>query len=299
MATEKEKHGAGQGGQAADAIAMLEVFASVGVEFFDITHTSIDEEKRGFRPKQSLGQARASMPFLVPSSARRRNNVIIRPHQPPAVLLIQLDDLEREALERLRPVAFMIVATSPGNFQAWVAVAGELADRKDFARRVRKAAGADPSASGATRIAATGNYKRKFEPDFPTVRIEAAQAGRTVAPDELEALGLVAPAEAAPRTPPAAFKSQRAGGRAGKWPSYQHTLAHAPKAHGADRPDISRADFTWCMTAIDWGWSVEAVAARLMLESPKAQENGEGYAQLTARNAAAAVRRRAQPEYGP
>jgi hypothetical protein len=294
MATEREKHGAGHGSQTADAIAMLDIFASVGVTHFDLTHIGVDGEKRGFRPKQSLDQARASMPFLVPSSARRRNNVIIRPHQPPAVLLIQLDDLEPEKLESLRPAAFMIVATSPGNFQAWVAVAGEIADRKDFARRVRKASGADPSASGATRTAGTGNYKQKYEPDFPIVRIEAAQAGRIVAPEELEAIGLVSPPETV-RTSPAAFKSQRAG----KWPSYQHTLAHAPKAHGADRPDISRADFTWCMTAIDWGWSVEAVAARLMIESAKAQENGEGYAQLTATNAAAAVRRRAQPEYGP
>ena len=49
------------------------------------------------------------------------------------------------------------------------------------------------------------------------------------------------------------------------------------------------------MTAIDWGWSIEATAARLMEESSKAQENGEGYALMTAQNAAAAVaRRRAQ-----
>jgi hypothetical protein len=59
-----------------------------------------------------------------------------------------------------------------------------------------------------------------------------------------------------------------------------------------DRPDISRADFTFCLLAIDWGWSVEETAARLMLESSKAQENGEAYTLRTARNAAAAVERR-------
>ena len=62
--------------------------------------------------------------------------------------------------------------------------------------------------------------------------------------------------------------------------------------HQGDRRDVSRADFTWCMTAIDWGWSVEATAARLMEESEKAHENGEGYAKITAGNAAAAVKRR-------
>jgi hypothetical protein len=46
------------------------------------------------------------------------------------------------------------------------------------------------------------------------------------------------------------------------------------------------------MTALDWGWSVEDVADRLMQESAKAKENGQAYALLTARNAAAAVLRR-------
>ena len=59
-----------------------------------------------------------------------------------------------------------------------------------------------------------------------------------------------------------------------------------------DRPDISKADFTWCMIAIDWGWSVTATVARLMQESRKAQDNGESYALRTAQNAAAAVARR-------
>jgi len=64
------------------ALKMIDVFASVGVQAFDITHTNIDEEKRGFRRKQSLDQARRSMPYLLDSAPRRQNNVIIRPHQP-------------------------------------------------------------------------------------------------------------------------------------------------------------------------------------------------------------------------
>lgn len=61
--------------------------------------------------------------------------------------------------------------------------------------------------------------------------------------------------------------------------------------HGDDRPDISRADFTWCRTAIEWGWSAEATASRLMELSSKAKENGEAYAVLTATNAARSVDR--------
>lgn len=63
---------------------------------------------------------------------------------------------------------------------------------------------------------------------------------------------------------------------------------------------MSRADFTWCITAIDWGWGIEATAERLMMESSKAQENGHGYAVLTATNAAAAVESRYQQrEFSP
>ncbi len=58
------------------------------------------------------------------------------------------------------------------------------------------------------------------------------------------------------------------------------------------RPDISRADFTFCLLVIDWGWGVEETAVRLLLESSKAQENGEAYALRKARNAAAAIERR-------
>ena len=72
----KEKHGPG----VAEAFKMLDTFASVGVEAFDITHTNIDEEKRGFRRGQSLQETRRSMPFLLDSAPRRQNNVIIRPH---------------------------------------------------------------------------------------------------------------------------------------------------------------------------------------------------------------------------
>lgn len=280
-----EKHGRGARGQ---ALEMLDLFASVGVEFFDITHTNIDGQKRGFRPKQSLAQTRGSMPILLENAPARFNNVIIRPHRPPAVLLIQLDDLNAETLERVKDVSFMTLGTSPGNFQAWVAVENpEKSTDADFARRLRKGASADLSASGATRVAGSQNFKRKYEPDFPSVKIENAQPGKVVTRQELEGLGLVAEPEK-PKTYPVRV-SRRARGR---WPSYEHALARAPLAHNSDARDVSRADFTWCMIAIDWGWSIEDTAERLLEESPKARENGPGYARLTAQNAGAAVDRR-------
>jgi hypothetical protein len=49
------------------------------------------------------------------------------------------------------------------------------------------------------------------------------------------------------------------------------------------------ADFVWCMTAIDWGFGIEATAEKLMEESGKGREKGRDYALLTARNAATEV----------
>jgi hypothetical protein len=57
------------------------------------------------------------------------------------------------------------------------------------------------------------------------------------------------------------------------------------------------ADFTWSMTVSDWGWSIEETAAKLWEVSEKARERArcghEGYALVTAQNAAAAVERNA------
>jgi hypothetical protein len=72
-------------------------------------------------------------------------------------------------------------------------------------------------------------------------------------------------------------------------PDYARCLAGAPLNSDKTGPDISRADFTFAVIAADWGCSVEETTARLMQESPKAQENGETYAARTVANATAAV----------
>jgi hypothetical protein len=66
------------------------------------------------------------------------------------------------------------------------------------------------------------------------------------------------------------------------------------KADG--KPDRSHADYMWCMWAIQRGHGIEETAEKLAEVSPKAHERicvkgDQGYAFLTARNAAAAVAR--------
>jgi hypothetical protein len=275
------------GGDAAarPALDMLAAFASVGVMSFDLTLTDVAGGKVAFRPNQALDQLRTTLPRTLQAAARQQRNVIVRPRSR-GPMLIQLDDLGQDAAERLRPVSFLTLRTSlPGNYQAWVAVAEADAD---FARRLRKGAGADPSASGATRVSGSLNFKEKYAPSFPRVETFHASPGLVVTRAELEALGIVAPpekSESAP--PPGRVPPDRRG-----WPSYRRCVEHAPPARDGNRTDISRADFTFCLLAIDWGWGVEETAARLMQESSKARKNGEGYARRTAENAAAALARR-------
>ena len=183
----------------------------------------------------------------------------------------------------------MVLETSPGNFQAWVAVKDAP---EDLARRLRKGAGADPTASGATRISGSVNFKTKYAPEFPLVELRQVNAGNVTTPAALESAGIVAGREE-PRPARAGAKRISHSGQPSrkKWPSYDFCIKFAPRTQGEDRPDISRADFTWCRTAIEWGWSTQATASRLMELSTKAQENGERYAVQTATRAAESVER--------
>jgi RepB DNA-primase from phage plasmid len=270
------------------ALAMLTAFSSVGVRSFDVTLTDIEGEKISFQINRPIETLRRSIGSAIGAAISDRQNYIIRPRAN-SVTLIQLDDLDTAKAARVASHAFMVLQTSPGNFQAWVAVKDAP---EDLARRLRKGAGADPTASGATRISGSVNFKTKYAPEFPFVELSQVNAGRVTTPAALEHAGIVA-AQEEPRPPRQVINRISPSGRASrkKWPSYKFCVDHAPMTHGEDRPDISRADFTWCRTAIEWGWSREATAGRLMELSSKAKENGERYAILTATRAADSVER--------
>ena len=279
-----------------EAFRMLDTFASVGATHFDLTHINIEGEKRGFRPQQTLHQLKNSLPRLFPGATARQNNIIVRPCSD-TTQHIQLDDLKADSLPRVRDIAFLILQTSPGNHQAWVAVSGLKAgeDTKEFARRLRKGAGADPSASGATRVAGTVNYKRKYEPDFPEVKILDAAPGRIATPAAIDSCGILAPPEPPTVIP---LQSRRRSSRAENertWPDYERCVAGAPPNQEGTGPDRSMADFFWCMMASQRGWSIEEMASKLLEVSGRAQERAhlgdEGYTLITAQNAAAAAER--------
>jgi len=278
----------------AAALDMLAAFASVGATHFDLTLTDLAGEKTGFQPNRSVDELRRSIGSRLEAADRAQKNFIVRPRPIGGVTLIQLDDLDATKAARVSAHSFLILETSPANFQAWVAVKDAP---QDFGRRLRKGTGADPTASGAVRISGSRNFKAKYAPAFPVVRITQSQAGNLAMAAALEQAGLVAALEETP--PRVSNRASRPSGDRRRWPSYARCLRNAPPVHQGDRPDISKADFVWCMTAIDWGWSIEDTAARLLQESSKARENGEKYALITAQNAALAVQRRQRPSNAP
>ena len=126
--------------------------------------------------------------------------------------------------------------------------------------------------------------------------ITQARAEHTTTAAKLEQLGLVAAEEQRPQLPPARFESAAMR----RWPDYQICADGAPPNAAGTGPDLSRADFVWCMTAATWGFSVTDTAEMLLDVSEHARlpSNGEDYAERTAENAAGYVERRRRNRQG-
>jgi hypothetical protein len=310
--------GAGMTAETHKAVDMLSAFQSVGAERFHVTLIDIDghqlpkgellsyakgqpalrsligsraSETSGYMPNRHINELRRSIGPLLEEAADRQHNVIIRPI-PTRAALVQLDDPPHVSIERLREAAFLIHRTSANGHQVWLAL-DEKPDL-EFKRRLKKGVGADIMATGATRIAGSLNFKRSYAPAFPCVEIIHASPGRVITRAVLENLSILAPPQPV-RPAPVRVSQVSRGVR--KWPSYRRCLEGAPLNQAGDGPDRSRADFTWCKTALEWGirsgrpYNHEEVAARLIQESEKARERGEDYALQTVRSAASAVER--------
>ena len=209
----------------------------------------------------------------------------MRPHGPASPSL-QLDDLEsRPNLPKLAPAVFLALETSPGNFQAWLALPGK--EDREFARACCAKAPAPMRPRAAQRASPAASISRtSTRPNFPRVTIHAAQPGRTTRPPSLSGLAWSHRRKnlrRCLRPLPARSPAATANGRA-----TQCALDGAPLNSEETGPDISRADFVWCMTAITWGLAKEEIAETAYgRKAPRRRRNGKGYAELTVRNAAA------------
>jgi hypothetical protein len=91
-------------------------------------------------------------------------------------------------MAKVQDVAFLILCTSPKNFEAWVAVA----DGSEYlSALLKKGIGVDTGSSGAARVAGSIHFKPGYAPDYPTVRIVELQTGWIVKSADLYTLGLI------------------------------------------------------------------------------------------------------------
>ncbi|HXG08185.1 MAG TPA: hypothetical protein VNK04_00175 [Gemmataceae bacterium] len=74
-------------GPAQQALAMLDAFASVGAERFDLTITDAASGKVRFLPARSRDPLRHTMPAILQEAAAQRHNVIVRPRSTDAMEL--------------------------------------------------------------------------------------------------------------------------------------------------------------------------------------------------------------------
>jgi RepB DNA-primase from phage plasmid len=262
-----------------EAREMLEAFESVGAIEFDVTTTNESGKKVMFKRRSE--DLKSKLDTLLPAYEKKHFNLIVRPRSSDDLRLLQLDDLDHKRVERLKDLAFLVIETSSDNYQAWLAV--ENCD-KQTERRLKLGVGSDLSASGATRIAGSINFKERYSPNFPTVRIVNVTRGRRVRPSELRRY-LASTDPPRPHAPSAPAGDRQIGSIYKRWPSYERCLSDAPRAKNHDGPDRSKADFQFCLFSIDRGFTVDATAQHLMLKSGKAIEKGMGYARLTAQNA--------------
>jgi hypothetical protein len=179
------------------ALDTITVFGSVGTTNYDVTFTNLDGQQQGFIRGIPAGQLSAQIVDILRARSVQKHNVIIRPRAA-GIVFYQLDNLDAQGGERVRPVTLLAIETSWGSFQAWLATrdAGDdNAAKKAFQQRLCKALSCDHTASGATRIPGSFNYQPHFAPGYPRVLITYSNSGRIVTAAELEQLGLVAPAE--------------------------------------------------------------------------------------------------------
>ena len=164
---------------------------------------------------------------------------------------------------------------------------GREGSQRGFQPAIRKGNGpeafADLSASGATRIAGSRNFKTKYAPAFPLVAITQTNAGNVTDSAMLELAGFVAPPEEtrpAAKAAPFEFHRSGAAGRHGQaikfvFRAHREPTARisrtsaAPISHGAGR-------------RLNGAGAGNIPPNRLMTLSSKAKENGEAYATATA-----------------
>ncbi len=268
------------------ALVALGAFASVGVGRFRVLlkdDVAGEVETLGVLDVESL---RRNLPALLKRSGDSCRSLILDCKPSHAAHVCQVDEADARVSEMLSGLSFLRVETSQGNGQVWLAMAegtpGEVCAAtwgRLFGRL--KSRGANRGSNGGLRWPGSFNFKpeRKL-PDgrHPEVRLLNVQAGRVVAPDELERSGLLA--EPTPHAAPEKKRHTTPEGRPRRVPSYD-VAARAVRRKSNGEVDRSAVDALYTVTCLREGFTPSEVIELLRQVSPKARGRRDGYAERT------------------
>jgi hypothetical protein len=288
----------------ADAEAAATLCASVGVS--GLLVVGMDDTKRAgeegsciFSEQVTLSQFRARLPHYLKRNAESETlSLSVRLRTRDEFHVLQIDDVTPEQLERVRPFCFWVVATSPGNHQAWLAFSEKLDKSSYDETRSRLLRALNPTgdkeqanggAGGAIRWPGSLNRKPKrrlADGTSPRVELVEGTPGRRVTRAELDAAGLLAlplptPAPAPARSNVVQFSTGR---RPDGWPSLDEKLSKFRKPDGS--PDRSSAESSWACAALRMGWSEHEVESELSRITQKGRRRSDNYVSATVRHAA-------------
>jgi hypothetical protein len=278
-----------------EARMMIEACDSVGATMFKVAFTAIyplvgqaaelpplersEPLQKGVN--MSAEELYKRIPDYIRRNQERHHNVAVRVWG----AIFQVDDCSQAFYERLKPLCFAAVQTSPQSFQVWLALprsfVGSDGKRTDALTVIRKRffdkceelkESANGGAYNSIRMPGTLNIKEKYLGDFPRIRLIHTSMGRLTTPEELDALGLLAPAPA----PILRLVNPTPGvpNVLANRPDYQYFVNRAPAKEDGN-PNLSRADASFAVYYLSIGDSRAEVAARLRSVRDKASRRAD------------------------
>jgi hypothetical protein len=262
------------------ALTAVDVFASVGVKKLNVFFTEPERDSLvgKIEANLTLGEVARRMPEFV---ERNRNEPLslVFDMKTNGAWLLQIDEASKEVLELLAPVSFAQIETSDANGQSWVALPTDTDEQtcreiKERLFRKLKPLGANCGASGGLRWVGTFNRKAsrvREDGTSPVVKMVAYNYALTVTPEELEALGLLAPRLQPMKPKATGLHSSNRAVPPSRFPDYQKSLSDVrPKDNGT--PDRSAADILYAATCLSWGFSKLETVDSILENSTKARE---------------------------
>ena len=172
---------------------MIALFLSVDKDRFDLLLTTDSGELLASETALDPEQLFERLPAHLQAADNGNLNIMIRPltnDRPGEPLLVMVDHLDSQAVEEVRPHAFLTLATNPERYQCWIAV-GAASWRG--AAALRRMVGPDrprtEAGLGWVNLAGAKNVRASWhDPQgrYPRVALAEAVVGRLVTVHQLE-----------------------------------------------------------------------------------------------------------------